>query len=47
MREKLFNLYYNELTKHRFPFKVVSGIGKKRLMNAVGYIEAALLENEE
>jgi NadR type nicotinamide-nucleotide adenylyltransferase len=43
MREKLFNLYQNELTERGFPFKVVSGSGKERLMNALGFIETVLV----
>ena len=39
MREKLFTLYYNELTGRGVPFKVVSGSGKERLMNAIGFVE--------
>jgi NadR type nicotinamide-nucleotide adenylyltransferase len=42
MREKLFRLYFEELTERGFPFKVVSGTGKERLLNAVGLIEQSL-----
>jgi NadR type nicotinamide-nucleotide adenylyltransferase len=44
MREKLFSLYLDELTERRFPFRVVSGIGKERLKNAIGYVEMAINE---
>jgi NadR type nicotinamide-nucleotide adenylyltransferase len=47
MREKLFSLYFDELTERGLPFKIVSGNGKERLMNAVEFVEQALLENEE
>ena len=40
MREKLFGLYYLELAQRGFPFKVVSGLGKKRLKNAIDLVEA-------
>jgi NadR type nicotinamide-nucleotide adenylyltransferase len=43
MREKLFSLYLDELTERGFPFKVVSGTGKERLMNAIGFVETALV----
>jgi NadR type nicotinamide-nucleotide adenylyltransferase len=42
MRDHLFNLYFNELTNREYPFKVVSGFGKERLLNAIGFIENAL-----
>jgi NadR type nicotinamide-nucleotide adenylyltransferase len=45
MREKLFQLYFEELTERGFPFRVVSGIGKDRLMNAIGFIKQALVDN--
>jgi len=40
MREKLFSLYYDELTERGFPFKVVSGTGRARLENAVKHVES-------
>jgi NadR type nicotinamide-nucleotide adenylyltransferase len=45
MREKLFSLYLDELTNRGFPFKVVSGTGKERLMNAIGFVESILNSN--
>ncbi len=45
MREKLFSLYFDELTKRGFPFKVVSGKGMERLMNAIGFVESILNSN--
>ena len=45
MREKLFTLYYDELTGRGVPFKVVSGLEKQRLMNAVGFVESLLGNN--
>jgi len=47
MREKLFSLYHDELTERGFPFSIVSGTGKKRLMNAIGFVEIAFEENEK
>ncbi len=38
-RQFLFDLYYNELTKRKFPFSVVSGTGNARLQIAVNMIE--------
>jgi NadR type nicotinamide-nucleotide adenylyltransferase len=46
MREKLFSLYFEVLTNYRFPFKIVSGTGKERLMNAIAYVERLLAEDE-
>ncbi len=43
MREKLFTLYHNELTKRGFLFKVVSGSGQERLMNTIGFIDKELI----
>lgn len=43
MREKLFSLYYDELTERGFPFKVVSGTGRARLENAVKHVESFFL----
>ena len=45
MREKLFSLYHEELTRRGFPFKVVSGLGKERLMNAIGAINPVIANN--
>jgi NadR type nicotinamide-nucleotide adenylyltransferase len=42
MREKLFGLYVKALTEYGFPFRVVSGSGKERLVNAVRYVDAVL-----
>jgi len=39
MREKLFQLYHEELTERGFPFGIVSGIGSDRLQNAIGFIK--------
>lgn len=47
MREKLFSLYLDELTERGFPFKVVSGTGRERLVNAIGFVEKAIVENEK
>ena len=38
MREKLFQLYYEELTERGSLFRVVSGTGVERLHNAIGLI---------
>jgi NadR type nicotinamide-nucleotide adenylyltransferase len=38
-REYLFNLYKEELTGRALPFFVISGVGKKRLNNAIRVIE--------
>jgi NadR type nicotinamide-nucleotide adenylyltransferase len=42
MREKLFMLYHNELTRRGVPFKVVSGLGQDRLLNAIRFVEPVL-----
>jgi NadR type nicotinamide-nucleotide adenylyltransferase len=42
LREKLFDLYFNELTQLGFPFKVLSGLGKERLKNAIDLIETQI-----
>ncbi|MCX6276573.1 MAG: ATP-binding protein [Bacteroidetes bacterium] len=42
-RQFLFDLYYNELTKRKFPFAVVSGTGKARLDMAVNLIEELIV----
>jgi NadR type nicotinamide-nucleotide adenylyltransferase len=47
MRSKLFELYRNELETRSFRYFIVSGTGTKRLMNAVGYIEKAILGNDK
>jgi len=47
MREKLFGLYFDELTERGFSFRVVSGTGKERLMNAIGFVEKAFFGNEK
>jgi NadR type nicotinamide-nucleotide adenylyltransferase len=39
MREKLFRLYHDELAKRGFVFKIVSGLEKERLKNAIELIE--------
>jgi nicotinamide riboside kinase len=39
MREKLFQLYFDELAERGYPFVVVSGLGDERLANAVREIE--------
>jgi NadR type nicotinamide-nucleotide adenylyltransferase len=43
MREKLFQLYFDELTERNLPFAVVSGLGEKRLAGAVKEIELRFL----
>jgi len=42
MRQKLFELYTAELKKLDANFRVVSGSGEERLVNAVGYVEELL-----
>jgi NadR type nicotinamide-nucleotide adenylyltransferase len=39
MREKLFELYRDELDRWGFPYFVVSGTGKERILNALSFIE--------
>jgi nicotinamide riboside kinase len=39
MREKLSQMYANELVKFGFPYALVSGIGDNRLKNAIRIIE--------
>lgn len=38
-REKLFELYHTELVKMKIPFKIIEGLGNKRLENAIRAIE--------
>ena len=45
MRDHLFHLYSNELTHRGYPFKVVSGFGKQRLLNAIGFVEETRSRN--
>lgn len=40
LREHLFSLYYEELLERTRNFRVVSGIGEMRLLNAIGYIDS-------
>ncbi|MCX6246924.1 MAG: ATP-binding protein [Bacteroidetes bacterium] len=48
MREKLFSLYFDELTERGFPFRVVSGTGEERLKNAIGHLEETIaMKNEK
>lgn len=42
MREKLFSLYFDELTERQFPFVVISGNGDQRLHNAIHAIQQVL-----
>jgi len=39
MRGKLFELYLNELNQYGFPYHVVSGMGRERLLNAIEFVE--------
>ena len=39
MREKLFEMYLNELTERNLPFRVVYGTGDARLKCAVSFVE--------
>ena len=38
LREHLFSLYFNELTRRNCRFEVVSGLGPERLLNAIRLI---------
>ena len=38
-REFLFSLYQNELSKRKLPFSIISGIGNKRLQEAIKVID--------
>jgi NadR type nicotinamide-nucleotide adenylyltransferase len=38
-RDELFQLYKTTLEKHHFPFRVVKGVGKQRLENAINFVE--------
>lgn len=40
MREKLFEIYKNELEKYKFPYKVVKGQGNERYKNAIEAVES-------
>ncbi|MBN1199827.1 MAG: ATP-binding protein [Bacteroidales bacterium] len=39
LREHLFNLYYEELLERKRTFRVVSGLGRDRLENAIKFID--------
>ena len=39
LRDHLFHLYHEELRTRGFPFKVISGIGTRRLFHAIQAIE--------
>lgn len=39
MREKLFDMYHNELISGNLPYAIIRGLGKERLGNAVRLIE--------
>ena len=39
MREKLFNLYHNEMKQRGWNFRLVSGLGDERLENAIKFVE--------
>ncbi|MFO7827040.1 MAG: ATP-binding protein [Bacteroidales bacterium] len=39
MREKLFDIYKNELENYKFSYKIVEGEGKTRYKNAINAIE--------
>lgn len=45
MREYLFTLYYDELVERGVPFKVISGSGQERLINAIGFVELVFHNN--
>lgn len=38
-REELFSLYRQELDNYKFPYEIISGIGKKRFQNALKVID--------
>ena len=38
LRKTLFDLYFQELTRRKFPFRVITGIGDTRLKNAIAAI---------
>lgn len=38
-REYFFNLYLNELSSRKLPFKIISGIGEHRLANSIKIIK--------
>lgn len=40
MREKLFDIYKNELETYKFPYKIVKGEGEARYKNAVEAVES-------
>jgi NadR type nicotinamide-nucleotide adenylyltransferase len=39
-REELFEMYRQELENYKFPYKVISGVGKKRFQEAVKAIDS-------
>lgn len=41
-REILFRLYEQELIKHEFPYKIVTGDGEQRFKNAVNFVDELL-----
>lgn len=42
MRSELFAMYQNLLEKHRFNYRVVSGIGIVRMQNAISFVDEYL-----
>jgi len=45
MREHLFDLYYQELTRRNLPFFVISGTGNDRLKNAITVIDEFMVKS--
>jgi nicotinamide riboside kinase len=39
MREKLFNIYLNEMKEREWNFRIVAGLGEERLQNAIKFID--------
>jgi NadR type nicotinamide-nucleotide adenylyltransferase len=45
-REKLFKLYEKELQKQNFPYRIVSGTGKNRTLNAIEQLDTFLQKKD-
>jgi nicotinamide riboside kinase len=41
-RQKLHNLYINELEKYGFKYRIVEGIGEQRVVNAKNIVQSHL-----
>ncbi len=45
-RDRLFVLYTEELENRNLPYEIISGSGKERLMNAIGFVEKVIIDGD-